>query len=426
MVDVRNDIPELFASTLERLARSGTILVDQRPNPSLPRATIPALKQWEITRPDTKDREEDESESENEYDISVNNHHFYLGHQNLDDLDLDTDTNHDLNQDLEVEKFQPLSQSQSQERSSDEEANPSSDLHKRNIATITSTATIIPPKSIMTSTVTASSSSSTLASSETSSGLWSAATGNAGALPAPFDSGFTSNITASCSSFMMGFLANESFKACLPFSLLLQNSNSFFQASKSHFRITQTLDATCSANPTTCSTLMTTLANNLTSPTTCSLDLLAHNPLITQARLGLLAYSTLYTASCLKDPSTSAYCYAQAVTNSSSPTDSYIYYLPLNVSLPVGTQPTCNTCLKNTMTIFQQAAGVRTSALARVYPEAASVLDAQCGPGFVNASLPTAVLVQSGVGGVRPGGEMGGLPWAGLLVLWMAVWRWLV
>jgi hypothetical protein len=41
-------------------------------------------------------------------------------------------------------------------------------------------------------------------------------------LPTPFDSGFSSNITATCSSFMNDMLANATFKQCLPFSLLLQ------------------------------------------------------------------------------------------------------------------------------------------------------------------------------------------------------------
>ncbi|KAF7930855.1 hypothetical protein EAE99_004105 [Botrytis elliptica] len=386
MVEVREEIPELFASTLARLARSGTILVDQRPDPSLPRNSLPELKTWEITSRTSSDEGELEGDQEKATNIPIE--------PQSSNLDLDSDCESDL-------------------------------IKKRNVAAITSTATITPPRSTSTATATDSaSSSSTLAESQTSSGLVSAATGTTN-LPTPFDSGFTSNITSTCSSFMMDFLANETFKACLPFSLLLQNSNSFFQASKSLVRITQTLDASCSANAQSCSTLMSSIASNITSTTACSVDLLAANPLVTQARLGLLAYSTLYTASCLKDPSNGAYCYAQAVTNSSSPTDSYIYYLPLNTSLPGGSQPTCNQCLKNTMAIFESAGAVRTSAIAGTYAQAAGMVNVQCGPGFVNASLPAAAVVTGGAGS-RMDGLGGEIGLSSLLVLWIAIFRWLI
>ncbi|KAM0170036.1 hypothetical protein ACHAPF_009406 [Botrytis cinerea] len=388
MVEVREDIPELFASTLARLARSGTILVDQRPDPSLPRNSLPELKTWEIKLSTSSDEGEvDKEEQEKAIRVPI--------HPQSSNLDLDSDLN-----------------------------------EKRDAATITSTATITPPRSTGTGTGTAtatesSSSSSTLAESQTSSGLVSAATGTTATLPTPFDSGFSSNITSTCSSFMMNFLANETFKACLPFSLLLQNSNSFFQASKSLVRITQTLDASCSANAQSCSNLMSSFASNITSTDACSVDLLAANPLVTQARLGLLAYSTLYTASCLKDPSNGAYCYAQAVTNSSSPTDSYIYYLPLNTSLPGGSQPTCNQCLKNTMAVFESAGAVRTSAIAGTYAQAAGMVNVQCGPGFVNASLPAAAVVTGGAGS-RMDGLGGGMGLSSLVLLWIAVFRWLI
>ncbi|KAF7948900.1 hypothetical protein EAE96_008082 [Botrytis aclada] len=386
MVEVREEIPTLFASTLARLARSGTILVDQRPDPSLPRNSLPELKTWEITSRISSDGGE-VKEQEKAINVPIQ--------PQSSNLDLEADLGSDLNK-------------------------------KRNAAAITSTATITPPRSSSAPTATdSSSSSSTLAESQTSSGLVSAATGTTTNLPTPFDSGFTSNITSTCSNFMMDFLANETFKACLPFSLLLQNSNSFFQASKSLVRITQTLDASCSANAQSCSTLMSSIASNITSTTACSVDLLAANPLVTQARLGLLAYSTLYTASCLKDPSNGAYCYAQAVTNSSSPTDSYIYYLPLNTSLPGGSQPTCNQCLKNTMAVFESAGAVRTSAIAGTYAQAAGMVNVQCGPGFVNATLPAAAVVTGGAGS-RMDALGGGMGLSSLLVLWIAVFRWLI
>jgi hypothetical protein len=133
---------------------------------------------------------------------------------------------------------------------------------------------------------------------------------------------------------------------------------------------------------------MNQLSGNLTK--TCATDLAEGNPAILQAHLGLDAYNTLYTASCLRNPSTSAYCYAEAVTNTSSPTDPYIYYLPLNVSLPGGGAPTCNTCLVDTMAVFEQATSNRGSAIAHDYSAAAQQIDLHCGPSFVNTTLAAA------------------------------------
>lgn len=197
-----------------------------------------------------------------------------------------------------------------------------------------------------------------------------------------------------------------------------QNSISFFQAEKSLVRITQTLDATCAANVTTCTTLMNSFASNLTQSTTCSADLTSQNPLIEQAHQGLLAYKPLYQASCLRDPTTKAYCFAEAVTNSTSPSDTYTYFLPLNVSLPGGSQPTCNSCLQQTMTVFEAASADRSSALASDYVGAAMQVNVNCGPGFVNASLPAAAAV-SGAQSLAYNGSN-----AGLLALFLVIASW--
>ena len=136
---------------------------------------------------------------------------------------------------------------------------------------------------------------------------------------------------------------------------------------------------------------MQAIANNLTSPENCGLDYTAQNPTVLAAHTGLIAYKPLYTASCLKNPSTSSYCFADAVTNASSPTDSYVYYLALNTSLPGGSQPTCNTCLQDTMAIFDAAAANRSQPVASTYVAAAQQINVNCGPGFVNASIPAAL-----------------------------------
>ncbi|KUJ21240.1 uncharacterized protein LY89DRAFT_694815 [Mollisia scopiformis] len=323
-----DDVTELLGSTFARLARSGTILVDQSPPPE--------PKNWEL---DTAD-----------------------------------------------------------------------DLRRRNTENSSSSSS--------SSSTGKGTSTSTLAPTTTSSGIAVAATETATSLPTPFDTGFNNNITTNCQSFMTSMLSNSTFKSCLPFSLLLQNSNSFFQASKSLVRITQTLDYSCAANVTTCSAVMASFASNITSTSACSSDLASQNPTIQQARLGLLAYRPLYSASCLRNPSTSAYCFADAITNSSNPTDSYIYFLPLNVSLVGGSQPTCDSCLKNTMSVFEAASSDRSSALASDYVSAAMQVNVKCGPNFVNQSLAAAIT--SGSPSSLPG------PSVGLFALVLLVASWLL
>lgn len=72
-------------------------------------------------------------------------------------------------------------------------------------------------------TSTAADSSSTLASTTTSGDLATATGDSSTPLPSPFDSSLGNNFTtAACPAFIQSFLAEPQFKACLPFSLLLQ------------------------------------------------------------------------------------------------------------------------------------------------------------------------------------------------------------
>ncbi|CAK3893508.1 Hypothetical predicted protein [Lecanosticta acicola] len=234
--------------------------------------------------------------------------------------------------------------------------------------------------------------------SPTASGNLQVATQTAmAALPTPFDSSLGNNFTSStCPTFFQNFLHAQAFRDCLPLSLLLQTSNGFFEASRSLLSVTQTLDATCNVNFGQCSALMSTLAQQVLLPTTCGEDLQMLNPLVTQARNGFLAYASLYHAGCLTD-SDGNYCYANAVTNVSAPTSSYIYYLPLGVQLPGGARPACNECLRNTMAIFADQAANSSQPLSKDYTSAAQQVQMNCGPTFVEtvaqhvgaASLPS-------------------------------------
>lgn len=186
--------------------------------------------------------------------------------------------------------------------------------------------------------------------------------------------------------------------------------------------MTQLLDYTCAANASQCAPIMTALASNLTEADNCGSDYTNENPLIQQAHLGLLAYQPLYTASCLRNPTSSSYCFADAVTNAQSFTDSYPYYLPLNISLPGGSQPTCNACLQNVMKVFESASADRTSALASDYVPAAQQINVQCGPNFVGQSLAPAVANGGSIS--SPPGIMGSQ--LGVLALAMLVGSWLL
>lgn len=195
----------------------------------------------------------------------------------------------------------------------------------------------------------------------------------------------------------------------------LQNSNSFFMASRSVLRITQTLDATCNVALPTCSKLMNAFAIQLKQDGNCGQDLKNQNPVVVEAYDGLVGYEALYRAGCLKD-SDGDYCklffsfsvkktplcihpwltgtastgFADAITNTSSPSDSYIYYLPLGISLPGGARPTCSECLNRTMAIFATAASNASQPISTNYVRAAQQIDLGCGPTFVNATIPPA------------------------------------
>ncbi|KAF2142050.1 uncharacterized protein K452DRAFT_326585 [Aplosporella prunicola CBS 121167] len=222
------------------------------------------------------------------------------------------------------------------------------------------------------------------------------------ALPHAFDTSLGNNFTAaSCPTFFNSFLDNSTFQACVPLSLLLQTSSAFFQATKSLLRITQVLDASCSADLPQCTALMDHYATELVKDAHCGADYRARNPIVMQAYDGFVAYVPSYQAGCLRD-SSGSYCFANAITNSSSPTNSYPYYLPLGVPLPGGSRPTCNSCLQNTMNAYWTHASNSTQPISQTYSDSASQIAMQCGPDFINRTVAastngvTATLTQPG------------------------------
>ena len=131
---------------------------------------------------------------------------------------------------------------------------------------------------------------------------------------------------------------------------------------------------------------MSNLAVELRDDANCGEDYSDENALVVQAYNGLVSYSTLYQAGCLKD-SHGNYCFANAITNTTSPSDPYPYFLPLGFALPGGSTPTCSSCLQQTMNIFAGAASNLSQPVSSDYNNAAIQIDEVCGPTFVNSTV---------------------------------------
>lgn len=122
----------------------------------------------------------------------------------------------------------------------------------------------------------------------------------------------------------------------------------------------------------------------------CKTEVDQNQTLVLQAYHGLLAYKTLYAATCLQNPSTSQYCFANAVTNLNTPSDAYLYFMPYGLALPGSSNPSCSWCTQQTMDIYYSASADRSELVASVYADAARQVNTLCGPNYVNGTLPPA------------------------------------
>lgn len=215
-------------------------------------------------------------------------------------------------------------------------------------------------------------------------------------LPSPFDGALAANFSTgqSCPNFINTFLSNATFKSCYPVSLLLQGSQSFFQAERSFFAITKVLDAACDADVTMCTDYFNGLAKSLIDDSNCGGEYERQNALVVQAYKGMKTYEVVYKATCLTnaDADSSAYCFANAITNASTPSNSYLYYLPFNSTLPTYAVPSCGSCTQQTMQIYQAATSNRKADIANTYQSAAEQINSNCGDNFINTSLAAAAV----------------------------------
>ncbi|KAG8526850.1 uncharacterized protein KY384_008279 [Bacidia gigantensis] len=214
-------------------------------------------------------------------------------------------------------------------------------------------------------------------------------------LPKAFDGGLGTNYTQpACVEFLKDLIRNDTVNSCLPVSLFLQNSQSFFTASRLSSTLDPVISASCYVVPQACAAVMANWALRMRSSSACSQDYDRQQPTVRQAYNGLISYQVTYSAICMKavpsaaNNQSSDYCYTNAVTNTSSPTDVYPYYLPLGVSLPAGSLPTCSKCLQDTMGMFADVARNKSSPLSITYVDAAQQINIACGNAFVNATPP--------------------------------------
>ncbi|KAG6235151.1 hypothetical protein E4U24_008380 [Claviceps purpurea] len=231
-------------------------------------------------------------------------------------------------------------------------------------------------------------------------------------LPSPFDNLVPSAFkvpggSSSCPKFMAGLLSDPTFKRCYPISMLMQTSTGFFNAQKQLVSIVKVLDATCAPDVTKCTDFLNQAAQNLTLDANCKSEFDQNQTQILQAYRGLRAYNVLYSAACLQNPTTNSYCFANAVTNLSTPSNTYLYFMPYGMSLPGASKPSCNWCTQTTMAIYHSASADRDQPVASKYEDAASQVNTLCGPSFVNASLPVAE--SAGVLRARAPSEVGAM-----------------
>ncbi|KAG5930097.1 hypothetical protein E4U53_002305 [Claviceps sorghi] len=219
--------------------------------------------------------------------------------------------------------------------------------------------------------------------------------GGSSPLPSPFDNLVPSAFqnpggSSTCPKFMSGLLSDPTFKQCYPLSMLMQTSTGFFHAQKKLVSIVKVLDATCAPNVIKCAEVMSQAALNLTSEANCKNEYERNQTQVLLAYRGLRAYNVMYSAACLQDPDSNSYCFANAVTNLTAPSNSYLYFMPYGLALPGSSKPSCNWCTRATMGIYHEAGADRGQPVAAKYEDAAQQVNTLCGPNFVNSSLPAA------------------------------------
>ncbi|KAL4780196.1 hypothetical protein BJX76DRAFT_338831 [Aspergillus varians] len=211
---------------------------------------------------------------------------------------------------------------------------------------------------------------------------------SASTLPTAFDTSLSNNFTSdSCPKFFTKFLSDSSFTNCHAVSTLLRDSTGFFHTLTSAVSTSLVLDTACAADVDSCVSTISNFASDLLDDSNCGQDYDDGNPLVTNAYLDMITYEPIYRATCLQDPDTSDYCFVDAVTNSSNPSNYDVYFLPYGSTIDSSSLPTCNSCLQATLGIFSQWAQVKDQPLADSYLSSASAVNTRCGSDFARVNI---------------------------------------
>ncbi|KAF3017635.1 hypothetical protein E8E15_005485 [Penicillium rubens] len=219
-------------------------------------------------------------------------------------------------------------------------------------------------------------------------------------MPKPFDTlSYNFANASTCIDFFAKWRANTTISNCNAISLLIENSNAFFHTLSSAPATSRILDKSCSADVSKCASIMTGLAADLLDPDNCGDDYENGNSVVKGTYRDLVAYEPMYRATCLMSPSTQKYCFVDAVSNSTAPDDYGVYLVPLGTPLTVGSVPTCNKCLKETMDIYSGWARRDGQPLDTTYLPSAKIVNAHCGDGFAATNITLgSVDVRAGAG----------------------------
>lgn len=206
-------------------------------------------------------------------------------------------------------------------------------------------------------------------------------------LPTAFDTLSNNFANATCVAFFDKFRSNSTFTDCVAVSVLLSNSNSFFHTLTSAVATSHVLDVACAQPVAKCASVMTSLAKQMLHDDNCGGDYESNNSVVQSVYQELMAYEPMFRASCLTNPDTKDYCFVDAVTNTSTPNDYNVYFMPIGSTLTSSGKLTCGECLQATMEIFAHWASIDGQALDTTYLPSAKVVNNYCGSNFATTNV---------------------------------------